>query len=256
MAYETILYEKKEQVGVITLNRPQRLNAISTQLAIDLDQLLGEIALDEEVRAVVLTGAGRGFCGGADIKEMAEGGMVIGAGGRALFFDKIENLDKPVIAAINGPANGGGMKIALACDFRITSEAASFGFGEVKIGIMPAGGGTARLPRLIGPSKAKEVFYFGNLINAQEAYRLGLVNKVVPAEKLMEEAHAWAAELSERPPLSIKMLKSCVNVGMRMDLAGALEYEARCAAVLSGTEDNKEGVKAFVEKRKPVFKGR
>jgi enoyl-CoA hydratase len=168
----------------------------------------------------------------------------------------MEDVKKPVIAAINGHCNGGGLELALCCDFRIAAEGAFFGAGEVKLGTMPGGGGTARLPRLIGPGRAKEFLYFGNRIDAHEAYRIGLVNKVVSLEKLMEEARNWAAELAERPPLSVKMLKDCVNLGMQMDLAGALDYEAKCSAVLAKSEDRIEGIQAFVEKRKPVFKGR
>lgn len=257
MAYETLIYEKEDGVGIITLNRPERLNAINYQLAVDLDQVMDEMAEDEEVKAVILTGAGRGFCAGADIKELATpGARPLPVGRRYTFFNKLEDLDKPVIAAINGPANGGGLELALVCDFRIASEAATFGLGEVKLGVIPAGGGTARLPRLIGAARAKELLYFGDRIDAQEAYRIGLVNKVVPAEGLIEEARRWAAELAERPPLSLRMLKSCVNVGLGMDLAGALDYEAKCAAILSSSEDMREGIRAFVEKRKPVFKGR
>lgn len=257
MAYETLIYEKEGGVGIITLNRPERLNAINFQLAIELDQLLNEILEDTEARTLILTGAGRGFCAGADIKEMADPqAKRLPVGRRYTFFNKIDDLDRPVIAAINGPANGGGLELALACDFRIASEAANFGLGEVKLGVMPAGGGTARLPRLIGVSRAKEFLYFGNRIDAEEAQRIGLVNRVVPAEKLMDEAKAWATELAERPPLSLKMLKYCVNLGMQMDLLGAIDYEAKCAAILTASEDSVEGVRAFVEKRKPVFKGR
>lgn len=257
MSYETLIYEKEGGVGIITLNRPERLNAINFQLAIELDQLLNEILEDAEARTLILTGAGRGFCAGADIKEMADPqAKRLPVGRRYTFFNKIEDLDRPVIAAINGPANGGGLELALACDFRIASEAANFGLGEVKLGVMPAGGGTARLPRLIGVSRAKEFLYFGNRIDAEEAQRIGLVNRMVPAEKLMDEAKAWATELAERPPLSLKMLKYCVNLGMQMDLLGAIDYEAKCAAILTASEDSVEGVRAFVEKRKPVFKGR
>ena len=148
------------------------------------------------------------------------------------------------------------MEIALCCDFLIASEAANFGLGEVKLGVIPAGGGTARLPRLIGPGRAKEFLYFGNRIDGQEAYRIGLVNKVVPPGSLMTEAKKWAMELGERPPLSLKMLKYLVNLGMQMDLLGAIDYEGKCSEILMNSEDRMEGIRAFVEKRKPVFKGR
>lgn len=257
MRYETIMYEKEGGVRILTLNRPDRLNAINFQLAQDLYNVLDEIDQDEEARTVILTGAGRGFCAGADIKEMADpNAKRLPVGVRYTFFNKLEDLGKPIIAAINGPCNGGGLELALCCDFRIASEAANFGLGEVKLGIIPAGGGTARLPRLIGPAKAKEFLYFGNRVGAQQAYEMGLVNKVVPPEELMTEAKNWATELAERPPLSLKMLKHCVNLGMQMDLLSAIDYESKCAGILRNTEDHMEGVKAFVEKRKPVFKGK
>ena len=257
MAYETLLYDKEDGVCTITLNRPDRLNAINFQLAFDLEKVLGEIEDDDEARTVILTGAGRGFCAGADIKEMADpSARRLPIGKRYNFFNTLEDLEKPVIAAINGPCNGGGLELALCCDFRIASQAANFGLGEVKLGIIPAGGATARLPRLIGPGRAKEFLYFGDRVDADEAYRIGLVNKTVPAEELITEAKKWAMDLAERPPLSLKMLKYCVNLGMQMDLLGAIDYEAQSAAVLRNTEDHTEGVMAFVEKRKPVFKGK
>ena len=230
--------------------------------------MLDEIYTDNETKTVILTGAGRGFCAGADIKGPAAPSTDTketaapsprrrpSVGQRYTFYNKLEDLGKPVIAAINGPCNGGGLEIALCCDFRIASEAANFGMGEVKLGVIPAGGGTARLPRLIGPGRAKEFLYFGNRIEAWEAYQIGLANKVVPPEELMNEAKKWAAELAERPPLSLRMLKNCVNLGMQMGLLDAIDYEAKCSAILVNTEDRIEGMRAFVEKRKPVFKGR
>ena len=257
MDYETLLVEKQEGVWIVTLNRPERLNALNYQLAVDLEDVVDKIAEDEEARSVILTGAGRGFCAGADIKAMVEpGAKKLPIHKRYTFFNRLEDLEKPVIAAVNGPCNGGGLELALCCDFRIASEEASFGLGEVKLGVIPAAGGTIRLPRLIGPGRAKEFLYFGNRIDGQEAYRIGLVNKTVPAGELMDEAKSWAAELAERPPLSLKMLKSLANQGLDMDLGGALDYESRCAEVLLKSEDSKEGMMAFVEKRKPVFKGR
>ena len=253
MKLDTLIFDKEGGIRIITLNRPERLNAISIQLILDLEKVLAEIDEDGEARAVILTGAGRGFCAGADVKEPDADKLPTG---RNTFFSKLEDVKKPVIAAINGHCNGGGLELALCCDFRLAAEGAYFGAGEVKLGTMPGGGGTARLPRLIGPGRAKEFLYFGNRIDAHEAYRIGLVNKVASPEKLMEEARKWAAELAERPPLSVKMIKDCVNLGMQMDLAGALDYEAKCSAVLAKSEDKIEGIQAFVQKRKPVFKGR
>lgn len=256
MTYETLIFEKKDNIRVITLNRPERLNAMNFQIAVDLESVIAEIEEDEQARAVILTGAGRAFSAGGDIKDMADPNAKNPPLGRYIFFNKVEDVSKPVIAAINGICIGGGLELALCCDFRITSDAAKFGQAEVKLGIMPGGGGTARLPRLIGPGRAKEFLYFGDFIDAQEAYRIGLVNKVVPPEGLMDEAMKWARELAERPPLSLKMIKDCVNIGMQMDLLSAIDYEAKCAKMLFTTEDSVEGTTAFVEKRKPNFKGR
>jgi enoyl-CoA hydratase len=256
MTYETLIFEKKDNIRIITLNRPERLNAMNFQIAVDLENVIAEIEEDEQARAVILTGAGRAFSAGGDIKDMADPNAKNPPLGRYIFFNKVEDVSKPVIAAINGICIGGGLEIALCCDFRITSDVAKFGQAEVKLGIMPGGGGTARLPRLIGPGRAKEFLYFGDFIDAQEAYRIGLVNKVVPPEGLMDEAMKWARELAERPPLSLKMIKDCVNIGMQMDLLSAIDYEAKCAKMLFTTEDSVEGTTAFVEKRKPNFKGR
>ena len=260
MEYETILYEKENNVCIATLNRPDRLNALSGQLMHELGAILDDFATDADARTLILTGAGRGFCAGADIKERAQPSgnreRPRQASWRYGLFNKLEDVPKPVIAAINGPCNGGGFELALCCDFRIASENANFGLGEVKLGVIPLAGGTARLPRLIGVGRAKEFLYFGNRVDAHEAYRLGIVNKVVTHEELMTECKKWAAELSEKAPLSLRMLKSCVNIGMQMSLLEALDYESKCGAFLANTEDRKEGMQAFVEKRKPVFKGR
>jgi enoyl-CoA hydratase len=256
MAYETLIYKTERSVGYITLNRPDRLNAICYQLIQDLLNVLDIIGEDESVRSVILTGAGRGFCAGYDIKELANPNSKQASREQSqYFFSRIENLSKPVIAAINGPCNGGGLEIALCCDFRLVSESASLGLGEVKLGVMPAGGGTVRLPRLIGTGRAKELMFFGEIIDAQEACRIGLVNKVVSPENLIQEAEKWAMTLAERPPLSVKMIKSCINLGMDMDLRCAIDYETKCSLILMNSEDSREGARAFVEKRKPIFKG-
>jgi len=252
-----LLVEREEGVCTITLNRPNRLNALNYQLAVELDKSLDQIGEDPTIRSVIITGSGRGFCAGADIKDRFDPeAKKLPIYKRYSFFNKLEDLEKPVVAAINGVCNGGGLELALCCDFRVAAEEASLGFGEVKLGVIPAGGGAVKLPRLIGPGRAKVLLYFGNQIDAREAERLGLVNKTVPANELMGEARKWATELAERPLLSIKMLKSCINQGLEMDLAGALDYEKRCAEFLLKTDDAKEGIQAFVEKRKPVFKGR
>jgi enoyl-CoA hydratase len=256
MDYQTLIVEKKDTVLVVTLNRPERLNALNYQLAMDLESVLGQIEEDGDIRTAIITGAGRGFCAGADIKAMVDPNEKrLPIDKRYTFFSRLEDVPKPVIAAINGPCNGGGFELALCCDFRIASEAASFGFGEVKLGVIPAAGGTVRLPRLIGPGRAREFLYFGNRVDAREAERLGMVNKTVPAAELMEEAEKWAAELALLPPLSLKALKSCVTQGLEMDLNSALDYESRCSEYLLKTDDSKEGMLAFVEKRVPAFKG-
>jgi enoyl-CoA hydratase len=219
--------------------------------------LLDVVEEDESVRCVILTGAGRGVCAGYEIKDLANpNSKQVSREQSQYFFSKVENLSKPIIAAINGPCNGGGLEIALCCDFRLAFEMASLGLGEVKLGVMPAGGGTARLPRLIGKGRAKELMLFGEIIDAQAAYRIGLVNKVISQESLVLEAEKWAMTLAERSPLSVKMIKSCVILGMDMDLRGAIDYETKCSLILMNSEDSREGARAFVEKRKPVFKGR
>lgn len=257
MSYETILVEKQEGLRVITLNRPERLNALSLQLLHELGSAIAEIDADEEARCLVLAGAGRGFCAGADLKELAEGKVKFPRfRPRYTYLQAIEDLGIPTIAAVGGPCNGGGLELALCCDFRIASESASFGLGEVKLGTMPLAGATARLPRLIGMGRAKEFLYFGNRVGGEEAYRIGLVNKVVPQGQEVEEARRWAAELANNAPLSLRMIKAAVQTGMQMGMREALEYEARFGAELVHTQDIVEGGKAFAEKRKPVFQGR
>ncbi|MBS3919330.1 MAG: enoyl-CoA hydratase/isomerase family protein [Deltaproteobacteria bacterium] len=260
MVLNTVTYEKGEGIGIITLNRPKSMNAINREFIRELDQLFDEIARDDEVSAVIIAGSEKIFCAGADIKEVGKIRSPMQAHlfvtNVQLVFNKIERLDKPVIAAVSGLALGGGCELALACDIRIAAENAVFGQPEIKIGVIPGAGGTQRLPRLIGLGRAKELLFIGDTIDAQEAYRIGLVNKVVSVQALMSETKKIAIKLTKRPPIALKLTKTVVNEGINMDLRSALALEARCFEILFSTEDQKEGMKAFIEKRKPIFKGK
>ena len=261
MNYETLICRKEEGIAVVVLNRPKQLNALSLRMKEELGDVFEELERDEEVKVVILTGGDKAFCAGADIKErstmqMTQGEFYFERRKSHAFYCKIENCEKPVIAAVSGVAVGGGCELALVCDLRIASDSARFGLPEVKIGMIPAAGGTQRLPRLIGVTRAKGLLYTGESVDAQEAYRIGLVNRVVPVDRLMEEATSLARKLADYPPLSVKFMKRAVNTGMQLDLASALDYESHIAAMLGSSEDRIEGFKAFVEKRKPVFKGR
>jgi enoyl-CoA hydratase len=249
MNYETLMLEKRDHVYVVTLNRPQRLNALNNLLFSELTNVVNELEADNECKSVIITGSGRGFCPGVDIREGVDPKEFS-------FFNYLEAFPKPTIAAINGICVGGGFELALACDFRISSQSAKYGMAEVKLGVIPGGGGTARLPRLIGPGNAKKMLYFGEMVNAELACQMGMVNEVVPAGDLMAVANNWAGELAKRPPLSLKMLKECVNLGMQMSVGEAVDYEAKCLGTLLKTEDCMEGMCAFAEKRAPVFKGK
>ena len=257
MPYETILYEKRGGLADITLNRPDRLNAMNRQLAQELTQAIIEIETDEEIRVVVIHGAGRAFCAGADIKAMVEGDSpadlvpIITA-----LYTRIEALDRITIAAVHGYATGGGCELALACDLRLASTGARFGLPEIKLGLLPGAGGTQRLPRIIGVGRAKMVMYTGDLIDAETALDWGLVNQVAPEEELLDEATNLAQTLAARAPLAVRLIKSCIDVGSQMDLRSALEYEARSIQILAASEDAKEGTRAFAEKREPKFMGR
>ncbi len=260
MAFNTIKYERENHTAIITLNRPESMNAINNEFVQELDQVIDEISQDNDIGVVIITGSEKFFGAGADIKEIIGIKTPLMAhefvGRVQRLFRKIERMEKPVIAAVSGLALGGGCELALACDLRIVAENALFGQPEIKIGVIPGGGGTQRLPRLIGVGRAKELLYTGDPIDAQEAYRVGLANKVVPVESLMEEAKNMAAKILERPGFALQITKMVVNEGMNMDIQSALDHEARCFEILFSTEDQKEGMKAFVEKRKPEFKNR
>ncbi len=258
--YKTLMYEKKENIGLLTINRPEKMNAISQELTAELSLLLDEIENDDELRVIVITGAGdKAFVAGADINELVDRDARLGrrvSRERQEIFSRIENLHVPVIAAVNGYALGGGLELALACSIRICSEKAQFGAPEVKLGIIPGDGGTQRLPRLVGQGRAMEMIITGDFIDAQEAYRIGLVNKVFPPEKLKEEAMELAKKIASRPPLAVRYAKEAVNRSQEGDSASGFALESYLHALSCTTEDKKEGVSAFLEKRKGKFKGK
>lgn len=258
--YQTLIYEKKENIGVLTINRPQRMNAISNELTSELKKFLDEIENDDELRVLVITGAGdKAFVAGADINELVDRDALIGrrvSRQRQEIFSRIENLHVPAIAAINGYALGGGLELALACSIRVCSDKAQFGAPEVKLGIIPGDGGTQRLPRLVGLGRAMEMILTGDFIDAEEAYRIGLVNKIVPHEKLMEKAMELAKKIASRPPLAVRYAKETVNRSLEGSTVSGFALESFLHALSCTTEDKKEGVSAFLEKRKGKFKGR
>jgi enoyl-CoA hydratase len=260
MMYNTLIYEKKDDIGLLTINRPDKMNALSTELTNELQQVLAEIEEDKDLRILIITGAGeKAFVAGADINELVDRDALLGrkvSRFRQELFSRIENLPIPVIGAVNGFALGGGLELALACNIRLASEKAKFGAPEVKLGIIPGDGGTQRLPRLVGLGRAMEMVITGDFIDAQEAYRIGLVNKVVPDEELMEATMALAKKIASRPPLAVKYAKEAVNRSQEGDAISGYALESYLHALTCTTEDKKEGVAAFLEKRKGEFKGK
>jgi enoyl-CoA hydratase len=258
--YKTLIYEKKDNIGLLTINRPEKMNAISRELTSELRQLLDEIESDEELRVLVITGAGdKAFVAGADVNEIVDREAKMGrrvSKERQEIFSRIENLHVPSIAAVNGYALGGGLELALACSIRICSEKAQFGAPEVKLGIIPGDGGTQRLPRLVGLGRAMEMILTGDFIDAQEACRIGLVNRVVPPEKLMSAAMELAQKIASRPPLAVRYAKEAVNRSQEGATGSGFALESFLHALCCTTEDKKEGVAAFLEKRKGEFKGK
>ncbi|HEV3090813.1 MAG TPA: enoyl-CoA hydratase-related protein [Candidatus Cybelea sp.] len=261
MAFEDILVAVEAPIGIITFNRPGVLNALRTQLLSEFSAALDDMERDEQVRAIVVTGSGeKAFAAGADIGELnalatAGSGADQARSGQAL-TRKIERLRKPVIMAINGFALGGGCEIAMAGDIRIAAENAKFGQPEVNLGLIPGYGGTQRLTRLAGKGVATHLCLTGEIIDAQEALRIGLVTRVVPAAELMNEAKRLATLIASKAPLAIAACKRAINNGAHLSLDDALELEALEFGTLVDTEDIKEGTTAFLEKRKPAFKGR
>jgi enoyl-CoA hydratase/carnithine racemase len=259
MSFETILVEEGDGVVEITLNRPDALNAINAKMREELTQLFGSIRDNPAQRAVLITGAGRAFSAGADLKDgSVEEGPIesVEVRARGDFRAGLVNMAKPTVAAVNGFALGGGFEVALCCDFRLASAEASFALPEINLGSFPAGGGTQRLARLVGLGAALEMVLFGERIDAQEAFRIGLVNRVVAQEKLLETARGWAQKLAQKAPLALKYAKESVVRGLDMSLDDGLKLEVYLGGLLRTTEDRMEGLKAYREKRQPVYKGR
>lgn len=264
MGHPLIRYDVDDRVATITLNRPERLNALGADMREQLLAALERSESDPQARVVIITGAGRAFCSGGDVKEMNErraagaqirrDGEVVPLRDRILL--KLQTLAKPVIAAVNGVAAGAGMNLALGCDLRIASDKAAFGEVFVKRGLHPDWGGTYLLPRMVGTAKALELILFGDMVSAEEAYRMGLVNRLVPHSEFAEAAHEWAARLAEGPPVALRLAKRGVYRNLQSDLASALEYESFAQQIVWSTEDAGEGIRAFVEKRPPLFQGR
>ncbi len=247
-----IKLEQQGPVGILTINRPEALNALNSAVLTELDAAITEIERNDEILAVILTGEGRSFVAGADIAEMKEfsaiDGKKFGVRGGSIFL-RLENLSKPVIAAVNGFALGGGCELAMACDIRIASEKAKFGQPEVGLGITPGFGGTQRLPRIVGVSKAMELILTAKVIGAAEAKEIGLVSQVVPPEELMNTAMELANAICANAPIAVTESKRCIRMGMQADIATAAAFEAEAFGVTCGTQDKNEGMGAFLEKR-------
>lgn len=255
-----VLVEWDGPVGILTLNRPEKLNALIGSMRDEIADGLARLGADEAVRAVVVTGAGRAFCAGADVgylqrlietDALDEATALVEAGRRVV--GAIRDMPKPVIAALNGPAAGGGANLALACDLRIASELASIGQTFNRIGLHPDWGGTYVVPRLVGPARAAELFFFAEMVPAEEAERIGLFNRIVPPDDLMDEALAWARRLAAKPALPIRLAKRAIQLSLAADLDDMLEYEVEAQRACFESADAREGVAAFVEKRPPRF---
>ena len=259
MPENEIIFTKEKGIATVVFNRIEVHNALNGAMVKELEKALDEIENDAGIRSLILTGAGeKAFVSGSDIKELSKRTPLTGIESslrRQGLLNRIEGLQIPSIAAINGYAFGVGCEIALACTVRIASENARIGQLEINLGIIPGAGGTQRLPRLIGKGGAAELILTGKIIQADEAYRIGLVNKLVPHEKLMEECLQWAGVFSEKSPIAMKYALRAINQGIEVDLSSGLKIEGLCLGACLGSEDSKEGLNAFLEKRKPKFKG-
>ncbi|KPK63733.1 hypothetical protein AMJ83_05940 [candidate division WOR_3 bacterium SM23_42] len=254
MPYEYILVDKADKIGFVKINRPDVYNAVSVEAMLELEKAVQDFNNDREVSVVVITGEGKSFVSGSDISRLVEMDSLTAReysqiGQRVLAF--IENMEKPVIAAVNGFALGSGCELAMACDIRVASEKAKFGQPEVKLGLIPGHAGTQRLARIVGIAKAKELIFTGEMIDAQEALRLGLVNKVVAPDVLLEEVKSIARKIIEVGPTAVRIAKTVINRGIDANLTTANSYETEAFSILFSTEEAKEGMTAFLEKRKP-----
>jgi enoyl-CoA hydratase len=259
MIYDTLIVEKEAGIAIVKLNRPP-VNSLNCRAYEELYDAFSDLETDDEVNTIILTGNGeKAFAAGLDVKEVA--GKTIPdyydfARCSRMCLDKVAGVSKPTIAALFGFVFGGGCELALACDLRIAANDANIGCPEVNLGIIPGSGATQRMPRLIGMAKAKELLFMGDTVSGDEAYRIGLVNKAVPKEALLDEAKAWAKKLAAKPTVALSLLKNAMDTGINMDLKSALDYENNCFVITYVSEDGREGFQAFTEKRKPTFKGR
>lgn len=257
--YQTIHYEKQDNIAIVTINRPEALNALNSTVITNLEQVVTTLENDRDIRCMILTGAGRSFVAGADIGEQCsldlDGGRRWGQRGSAL-MRRIEKLEFPTIAAVNGFALGGGCELALSCDIILASEKAKFGQPEVGLGITPGFSGTQRLPRRVGIAKAKERIFSGRMIEADEAKEIGLVNVVYAPEALMDGALEMAKSFAKNAPIAVKYAKACIDRGMQMDIDGGIACENELFAMCFATADQKEGMGAFLEKRTAAFRNR
>jgi len=255
MAFENIILDKAEGIATITFNRPEAMNALNNQTRTEFRAAMADVTADEEVKVVILTGSGRAFVAGSDIKELQRT-TPLDAHKIERLGALVENCPKPVIAAVNGFALGGGCEIVMGCDIVVAHEKAKFGQPEINLGIIPGGGGTQRLPRLIGACRAKEMILTGDIITAQEAERMGLVNKVVAIDALMPTVRQIAQKIASKSAAAVRIAKAAINRGLQVGLESGLAYEREMYSLSLSTEDKVEGVAAFVEKREPQFKGK
>ncbi|MEM0287218.1 MAG: enoyl-CoA hydratase-related protein [Nitrososphaerota archaeon] len=258
MEYGTIVLSREIPIAIIRLNRPEAYNALNMQMVHEIVDALDKLEEDEGVRCIVLTGNDKAFSAGADIKEMINLSSVdlIRTGHFLPLWNKVGNYSKPIVAALSGYVLGGGLELAMSCDVLVASENTKLGQPEINIGVIPGGGGTQRLTRAVGKYKAMEMILTGSMITAEEALRLGLVSRVVPANSYLDEAKKVALEISSKSPLALKLAKEAVNRAFEISLQEGLSFERKNFFLLFSSEDKKEGMNAFLQKRKPEFKGR